>query len=159
MSFFARAVLPYFLLFCFLCIDLWFFFTIGSAIPLFLLSFFCATLFMHPPSKSTSLWALLLFMSASQTMGLSIWWPLITVAPFCLIIPAIQNHIFNHLLYPAAIAGLCVAIDLLALRPLLLGKTLPPIYTMGVIFSTLIATTVFSLKLKTGKTGQSLTLG
>lgn len=157
--FLPKNLTPSILLFVFFCIDIWMFFLFGIATPLISTSFLFSCIFMNSTSHSFILYSTLLLASACQTMGLSLWWPLVAIAPFFLIILAIQNHVFLNPLYPALAASLSVAIDLFLFRPLLLGKAIPPSYTIWIISSTLLLTTIFSLKLKTGKTGQSLTHG
>jgi hypothetical protein len=90
-------------------------------------------------------------------MGPSLWWPLLSTLPACIIILTIRTHMFPNLLYPALATGLCIAGDLLIIRPILLQITPDLAYTIGGIFSSMIITMLFSLKLKTGKMRQSLT--
>ena len=154
---FFHVIWPYLFPFVLFCIDLWSFFLIGQQASFLLLSFFIAFLFTRPFSGGQTMWFFLLLMSASFTIGPSIWWPLISALPACIIILAIRAHMFPHLLYPALATGLCIGIDLLILRPILLRITPDGAYTIGVIFSNIMITMIFSLKLKTGKMRQSLT--
>lgn len=152
-----QIVTPYLLLFLFFCLDIWLFFAISKPASFLIFSFFIATLFARPFSWGQTIWTLVLLMSAALTTGLSIWWPLLLAVPACLTILPIRSHIFNHPLYPALAVGLCIAADLLILRPYLLGATTSTTYTIGVIFGSMMVTMLFSLKLKTGKIRQSLT--
>ena len=154
---FLHLITPYLYPFLLFCIDLWSFFLIGQQAGFLLLSFFIATLFTRPFSAGHTTWLFLLLMSASFTIGPSLWWPLLSALPACIIILAIRTHMFPHFLYPALATGLCIAGDLFIIRPVLL-RIMPDItYTMGVIFSNMVIAMLFSLKLKTGKIGQSLT--
>ncbi len=154
---FLYLVTLYLFSFLLFCIDLWSFFLIGQQTGCFLLSFFIATLFTKPFSWGQTTWFFLLLMSTSFTIGPSIWWPLLSALPACVIILTIRTHIFPHLLYPALATGLCIAADLLIIKPSLLGIMPDLAYTIGSIFSSIIITMFFSLKLKTGKMRQSLT--
>ncbi|EKD48555.1 MAG: hypothetical protein ACD_64C00258G0003 [uncultured bacterium] len=147
-----------FFLFLLLCIELWLFFAVGKPTNFLILSYFIALLFDRPFSWIQTGWTMILMMSAALTMGLALWWPLLLLLPTCCSILIIRNHIFNHPLYPALISSLCIATDFLILRPFLLETPLGQAYTIRIIFATLIVTMLFSLKLKTGKRGQSLTL-
>ncbi len=154
---FLHVVTPYLFPFMLFCLDIWAFFLLGQQAGFFLLSFFIAILFARPFSWGHTTWLFLLLMSTSFTIGPSLWWPLLSALPACIIILTIRTHIFPHFLYPALATGLCIAVDLLLMRPFLL-KGMPDVsYTMGVIFSNIMIAMFFSLKLKTGKMRQSLT--
>ena len=146
------------LLFIFFSFDIWLFFLFHIP-PFITLSLWYAALFSERPSPSLTIFPLFLYMSLSQTMGLAYWWPLVIVAPWALAIIHSKSYVFGSPFYPATLAALCMATDVLALRPLLLGRHIAPSYTMGVIFATLFLTTIFSLKIKASRAGQSLTHG
>ncbi len=144
--------------FLLLCFDLWSFFASNNPAGFLVLSLFMVGLFARPFPWGHIIWGFLLLMSASLTMGLPLWWPLISVLPASIIISAIRPNIFPHQLYPALATGLCLIVDLLILRPFLLETTPSTPYTIGIIFGNILICMIFSLKLKTGKMGQSLTL-
>ncbi len=120
------------------------------------LSFLIARLFTHTISWGIAGWAFLLLTSEAGVMGVPISYMLISTAPPLLIILSIRSHIFSHLLYPGLVTTYCIALDQLLLQPLIGGLHPDIVYTIAVIFGNMMITTLFFLKLKTGKMRQSL---
>ncbi len=156
MSFLRKLILHYMLLFSFFCIDIWFFFGAGEQVSFFTLAFLITILFSRPLSFPFILTTLLLLMSISFTMGHPLWMPLIYSLPFISIIVLVKPHLYSLHLYPPMVTGLVISSNLL-LRPYFNLMLPTSSYTIGIIFVNMFMSSLFSLTLKTGKKGQSLT--
>ncbi len=157
MSFLRKIILPYLFLFSIFCIDIWVYFGLGEQVSFLTFSFLIAILFSRPLSFPFILTALILLMSISSTMGHPLWLPLIYSLPSIGIIAVIKPQLYFHKAHPPLAASLAVGAYLLLFRPYFLGLSPFRFYTIGAIFGTIIVSTIFSLTLKTGKKGQSLT--
>ena len=120
------------------------------------LSCLMAYLFNRPFLPGITSWAFLLTASYATLLGLPAWHAAISLGPVLIIILAIRHHIFSHILSAGLALAFYLALDLFILQPILGGIYPERAYTIGVIFGNMMISTLFSLKLKTGKMRQSL---
>ncbi len=154
-QYFSSLFLTTLTLFFLFALDLWFFFLEGNQLTFFVLALFIATLFSPQNRTSIIIGCSLLLLCESLVINSSLWLPLVYALPAALIITTLRPHIYPHALYPAVASGLCIVVFQLAFFPALLADYG---YTIWLVFGTMIITWLFSLKLKTGKMRQSLTI-
>ncbi len=143
------------ILFVLFALDLWFFFLEGRQLTFFVLALFIAFLFSPQNRTGTIIGCSLLLLCESLVINSSLWLPLVYALPAAVIITILRPHIYPHALYPSLASGLFIVIFQLAFSPALLADYG---YTIWLVFGTMITTLLFSLKLKTGKMRQSLTI-
>lgn len=153
---FFGKIIPYLMLALCFCADLWLFFIVGKQLFFFTLSYVYAYLFLRPFSFTFCAISALLLASISLTISQPFASLIISYAAMPIIL-ALKPHLYPHSYYPSFAISMVLAVQMLSLSLGSAPATLLSGYTISAIFGTLIVSMLFSLTLKTGKKGQSLT--
>lgn len=151
------TVLHLMFLMIFFCFDVWSFFWYQQIISFFALSFLTTLMFHRTISWQTALCSLLLLLTEARLYAEPPLPALLFYGSAIIVLWVLKDHVYAYGLYSALAVGSLILLHKLFLAHSYSETSGGTWYTMSIIFGNILVSMLFSLILKTGKKGQSLT--